>query len=138
MKVVDNKEYESSIEQYEKESRERWGDTVAYREHSEKTRNYTKEKWDSVTADMMAVFAEFSGCRKSGARPDSGEAQSLAAKLQTFITENYYTCTKEILAGLGQMYVCDERFRQNIDKQGEGTAKFAADAIRIYCGTDKS
>ena len=47
---------------------------------------------------------------------------------------NYYHCTKEILAGLGQMYVADERFQNNIDKHGNGTAAFIRDAIQVYCG----
>ena len=81
----------------------------------------------------MAIFAEFAVCKDSGASADSDEAQALVAKLQAHITENYYTCTDEILSGLGQMYVADERFKKNIDKYGEGTAEFAADAIEIYC-----
>ena len=80
----------------------------------------------------MAIFAEFAACKDSGASADSAEAQSLVAKLQAHITANYYTCTDEILAGLGKMYVADERFKKNIDKYGEGTAKFAAEGIRIY------
>lgn len=58
-------------------------------------------------------------------------------KLQVYITENYYTCTDEILAGLGKMYVADERFKNNIDKYGNGTAVFAADAIATYCNGKK-
>ena len=81
----------------------------------------------------MAIFAEFATVKANGARADSAEAQTLAAKLQSHITENYYTCTKEILAGLGKMYIADERFKKNIDKHGEGTAEFAADAIAVYC-----
>jgi hypothetical protein len=61
------------------------------------------------------------------------EAQALVDKLQAHITENYYTCTDEILAGLGKMYVADERFKKNIDKYGEGTAEFAAEAIVVFC-----
>jgi hypothetical protein len=52
---------------------------------------------------------------------------------QQCITDNLYPCTDEILAGLGQMYVCDERFTANLDKYGEGTAKLMSDAIKIYC-----
>ena len=82
---------------------------------------------------MMAIFAEFAACKESGASADSAEAQALVAKLQAHITDNYYTCTDEILAGLGKMYVADERFKKNIDKYGEGTAAFVADAIEVYC-----
>ena len=110
----------------------RWGATEAYREHEHKTKNYTKEKWAQATNGMMAIFAEFAACKASGTSADSAETQALVAKLQAYITENYYTCTDEILAGLGKMYVADERFKKNIDKYGEGTADFVADAIAVY------
>ena len=121
------------MKSYETEARERWGDTDAYREHEQKTKNYTKEKWAEANEGLMAIFAEFAACKESGTETDSNEAQALVAKLQAHITENYYTCTGEILAELGKMYVADERFKKNIDKYGEGTAEFAADAIEGYC-----
>ena len=117
---------------YSTEARERWGDTSAYRELEQKTKSYTKEKWAEANDGLMAIFAEFTMCKNSGASADSAEAQALVAKLQAHITENYYTCTDEILAGLGKMYVADERFKKNIDKYGEGTTAFAAEGIRIY------
>ena len=118
------------MKNYETEARSRWGDTDAYREHEQKTKNYTKEKWAEANDGLMAIFAEFAACKDSGA--SSAEAQALVAKLQAHITANYYTCTDEILAGLGKMYVADERFKKNIDKYGDGTAEFAAEGIRIY------
>ena len=80
----------------------------------------------------MAIFAEFAKCKDSCASADSAEAQALVAKLQAHITANYYTCTDEILAGLGKMYVADERFKKNIDKYGEGTVEFTSEAIAIF------
>ena len=121
------------MKNYETETRERYGNTVAYREHEQKTKNYTKEEWAEANDGLMAIFAEFAACKANGASADSAEAQALVAMLQTHITANYYTCTDEILAGLGQMYVADERFKKNIDKYGEGTAEFAAEAIAVYC-----
>ena len=115
------------------EARERYGNTAAYREHEQKTRNYTKEKWAEARDGLMAIFAEFASCKESGASVDSAEAQAIVSKLQVHITENYYICTDEILAGLGKMYVADERFKKNIDKYGDGTAEFASEAIAIYC-----
>ena len=119
-------------DKYTEEARERWGSTGAYREHEKKTKGYTKEKWAEANAGLMAIFAEFAECKASGASADSAEAQALVTKLQAHITAKYYTCTDEILAGLGKMYVADERFKKNIDKYGEGTAEFAAEGIRIY------
>ena len=118
---------------YSVEARERYSDTDAYREHEQKTKNYTKEKWAEANDGLMAIFAEFAACKDSGVSADSAEAQALMAKLQNHITHNYYTCTDEILAGLGKMYVADERFKKNIDKHGEGTAEFASEAIAVFC-----
>ena len=121
------------MKNYETEARFRWGTTAAYLEQEQKTKNYTKEKWAEANDGMMAIFAEFAMCKNSGVSADSAEAQALVAKLQAHITANYYTCTDEILSGLGKMYVADERFKKNIDKYAEGTAEFASEAILKYC-----
>ena len=118
---------------YKAEARELWGETAAYREHEQKTQNYTKEKRAKVNEGLMAIFFEFAVCKDSGVSADSAEAHALVAKLQAHITANYYTCTDDILAGLGKMYVADERFKKNIDKYGAGTAEYVADAITVYC-----
>ena len=81
----------------------------------------------------MAVFVKFAECKQNGYTADSDKAQSLVKELQAYITKNYYTCTNEILAGLGQMYVADERFKTSIDKHGTGTAEFVKEAIEKYC-----
>ena len=120
-------------DKYLNEARSRWGNTAAYREHEQKTKNYTKEKWAEANDGLMAIFAEFAACKQNGTEADSNEAQALVAKLQTHITANYYTCTDEILAGLGKMYVADERFKKKIDKYGEGTAEFVSVAISKCC-----
>ena len=120
------------MKNYETEARARYGASAAYREHEQKTKRYTKEKWAEANDGLMAIFAEFAACKNNGASADSAEAQALVTKLQAHITANYYTCTDEILAGLGKMYVADERFKKNIDKYGEGTAEFASEGIRIY------
>ena len=80
----------------------------------------------------MSIFAEFAECKNAGLAPNAPEVQSLVGKLQDYITRNYYTCTDEILAGLGEMYVADERFEKNIDRYGEGTAEFASKAIVVF------
>ena len=129
MKAFDNTEFEK----YKAEAQEKWGSTDAYKEHQEKTKGYSKDKWNSMAAGMDAIMGRFAAAMKNGDTPDSGAAQDLVKALQNHITENYYTCTKEILFGLGQMYVTDERFKANIDKHGDGTAAFICEAIRTYC-----
>ena len=133
MTVFDNSDYETARKQYETEAKQRWGNTDAYKEHAEKTAIYTKDKWQDVNEGLMSVFAKFAECMNNGHTADSDNAQALVKELQDYITENYYTCTNGILAGLGQMYVDDERFKNNIDKHTPGTAEFVSEAIKIYC-----
>ena len=130
MEAFDNSEFEK----YKAEAKEKWGNTDAYKEHAERTKNYSKQKWNDLAEGMDCIMAEFAMCMKKGEAPDSDEAQNLVKMLQNHITENYYLCTNEILAGLGQMYVADERFKNNIDKHADGTAMFMHKAIEVYCG----
>ena len=119
------------MKKHEQEARERYGNTKAYFEYEQKTKGYAKEKWAEASDEMAEIFGEFAKCGDLGFAPNSQEMQSLVGKLQDFITKNYYTCTDDILADLGKMHVCDERFKKNIDKYGEGTAELVAEAI--YC-----
>lgn len=118
---------------YEREAHECWGSTDAYRELEKKTKNYSKEKWAEVNDGLMAIFAEFAESKNYGYGSNSPEVQSLVGKLQDYITQNYYACTNEILASLGDMYSLDDRFKKNMNKYGEGTAKFVSDAIATFC-----
>ena len=133
MNTFNNNEYETARKQYADEAKQRWGNTDAYKESEQKTAGYSAGKWGDVNAGLNAVLAEFGAALKDGATPESETAQLLVKKLQTYITDNFYTCTAEILVGLGQMYVADERFRSNIDQNGAGTAEFISEAIKIYC-----
>lgn len=133
MNAFDNSEYEIARQQYEDEAKRRWGDTDAYKESTARTAEYSKEKWNAVSEEMDNIFSAFSGCMNSGVSTDSEAAQKLVKKLQDYITANFYHCTDEILAGLGEMYVSDDRFKKNIDKHAEGTAEFVSNAIKFYC-----
>ena len=81
----------------------------------------------------MAIFAQLGAIRNTP--PESNDAQTLVAKLQKFITDHYYTCTKEILRGLGRMYAAGGEMTENIDRAGgPGTGTFVCKAIEAYCG----
>ena len=125
---------DSVFEQHKAEAKARWGNTEAYQQHTEKTKNHSKQKWNDLAEEMNHIMAEFAVCMKQGKAADSAEAQNLVKTLQNHITAQYYDCTNPILAGLGQMYVADERFKANIDQHGDGTAVFICEAIQIYCG----
>lgn len=133
MKEFNNRKFEQQKELYQKEAKEKWGKTAAYAEYEQKTAGRSAGKQEALGEGLMQIMASFSDCMRSGAAPESEDAQALVEKLQGYITDHYYTCTKEILAGLGQMYVADERFRTNIDASGEGTAAYISRAVEQYC-----
>ena len=129
MKAFDNSEFEK----YKAETKEKWGKTSAYKEYETKTKDYSKPKWNGLADEMNQIMAKFALCLKNGETPDSVGAQELVKTLQTHISNNYYLCTNEILAGLGELYINDERFKKNIDKHAEGTAEFICEATKVYC-----
>jgi CRISPR/Cas system-associated endonuclease/helicase Cas3 len=118
---------------YNKEIIEKWGNTDSYQEHQEKTKNYSKEKWITLENEMNDIFNSFSEYMKQEKELNSIETLNLVKTLQNHISENYYLCTNDILLGLGQMYVSDERFKMNIDKNADGTAEYVYNAIKVYC-----
>ena len=129
MNVFDNREYD----QYKAEAKERWGNTDAYKEYAQKSKGRSRESSRAILDGMEDVMHEFALCMLDGASPDCAPAQTLVKSLQAYITDNFYTCTPAILAGLGQMYVADVRFKNYIDKHGEGTAEFVSQCIKSYC-----
>ena len=121
------------LEDYAARAKAQWGGTEAYREYEEKRRDRAPGREQDLAAGLMSIFAEFGAVKEQPAA--SAEAQGLVRKLQGYITENYYTCTDQILAGLAKMYAAGGEFTENLDKAGgPGTAGFAAEAIRVYCG----
>ena len=122
----------AEIEKYAQEVKDRWGATDQYSEYTQKSRSRTGEQHNALGAQLMDIFAEIGTL--TNLAPENEEVQAMVKKLQDFITENYYNCTKDILKGLGSMYIADKRFKENIDKAGgEGAAAFVAKAIEFYC-----
>ena len=110
------------------------GEKLTYIRNTEKKQKIiSADKRDSITSGLSDVFAEFAVCMKNGETTDSAAPQNDVKSLQSYITKNCYICTNEILAGLGQIYVCDERFRKTIGNHSDKTADFASKAIEIYC-----
>ena len=122
----------SKIDEYAAQAKAYWGKTPAYKEFEEKSRGRTKEEDKRIYQGMIDIFGEFGQIRNT--EPSSEDAQALVKKLQDYITEHMYTCTKKILSSLGKMYAGGGDFTKNIDSYGgEGTAEFTSQAIEIYC-----
>jgi DNA-binding transcriptional MerR regulator len=123
----------SKIDEYSKKAKEQWGSTEAYKEYETKFSGRSKDETSKVMNDFMEIFAKF-GKIKDG-DPSSEASLELVQNLKNFISEHFYTCTDEILEGLGQGYVGGNEFTKNIDKAGgAGTAEFVNKAILAYVG----
>lgn len=128
----DTTKIEEAKRQYAEEVRQRWGNTAAYAEYETKSAGRSAAQQAELAGEGEAILAEFGKTR--ALPPTCAQAQALVKKWQAYLTANYYNCTGEILACLGQMYVGDERFVQHIDRYGTGTAAFMAAAIAAYTG----
>ena len=127
-----NKTDYEKLDDYAAQAKAMWGQTPAYQEYLEKSKGRSKEHESLLGNEMMDIFVRMGEIRT--ADPASAEAQALIKELQTFITQHFYTCTPQILRGLGQMYAGGGSFTENIDAAGgKGTAQFACKAIEIYC-----
>ena len=122
----------SEIEHYKAEVKAKWGKTQAYQEYTQKSATQSEDEQKEIANQLLGKFSELGKLRHLP--PATKEVQGKISVLQKFITDNYYVCTSEILNGLGQMYVGDERFKKNIDRAGgDGTAEFVSQAISVYC-----
>lgn len=133
VRTMDFKVFDKSkMDEYAKKAKEQWGDTEAYKEFEQKNKDRSESDMKHITRGLMQVFAEFGEMMDKKA--DDELVQGLVKKLQDYISTHFYQCTPEILRGLGKMYAGGGEFTENIDAVGgEGCAKFAADAIEIYC-----
>ena len=129
MPAFDNSEFE----RIKTETKAKWGHTDAYRQYEERVKGFSEEDWNNSADGIDRIMEAFARCMKNGNAPGSAEAQTLAERLQTYISEHFYNCTTQILQGLGQIYVSDDRFKQNIDRYGAGTAEYINHAIAAYC-----
>lgn len=121
------------LDEYARRAKEMWEQTPEYRQFEEKSRDRTPEERETIERGLMDLFTEFGALR--GSDPGAEEAQAVVEKLKAYITEHFYTCSDEILYGLGRMYNGGGEMTENIDRfGGEGTAAFASAAIQKYCG----
>lgn len=133
MDLFDNSEYETAHKKFEAEAKQKWSDTAAYKEYEQKSATYTNKDFGEINAGLDSMLAQFAECMRSGASFADADAQTLVQRLQSYISAHFYSCTNDIMSGLGEMYVADERFMANIDKHGSGTAEFISAAIKHYC-----
>lgn len=133
---VKNLEFEgfdvNKIDDYAAQAKTLYGKTEAYQEYEQKARNRTPEQNRDVNSQVMDFFVRLGQLKDLP--PESKEVQAWVKELQDFFTAHFYTCTPQILKGLGEIYAGGGSMTENIDAAGgQGTGEFAQRAIEIYC-----
>jgi len=128
-KDFDMTDIENAKAKYEQEVEDKWGSTDAYKQSKGKTSKYTKDDWKKISSEENDIFSGFS--KVSDIK--SQDAKDLVDAWKDHTTRYYYDCTDEILLGLADMYIADERFSKNIDKFGKGTAEKMSGSIKLHC-----
>lgn len=124
VKEFDRSEINAAKEEYCREAKEKWGNTAAWRSFEKKG-----EPGEAAQAEADEIFRGFAALPAE--QVDTAAGAALVKRWQQHLTRYYYECTPEILAGLAEMYVGDDRFLTNIDGQfGKGTAEKMTAAIR--------
>jgi len=129
-KAFDMSDIEKHNKQYAAETKEKYGDTSAYKESRKKTKDYTAEDWARINTEAESIYKAFYELK--GTPVDDPAVQEQVTNWQNHITRYFYKCTDQILSGLGDMYIADQRFTENIDKYGTGIAQMMHDAIKVY------
>lgn len=125
--------FDFSKNPYEEEARRRWGDETVQKS-SDTLSALGKEGQEKVAQQMEDIFRTLAQCRQLP--PDSSEVLEKVGQFYHFLNDNFgYHYSPEAFAGLGQMYVDDSRFTENIDKYGEGLSAFLAQAMKHYADT---
>ena len=131
----DNSYLEKHKAEYAEEAKKLYGDSDAYKESERKTSKYSKEDWNNIMEEGNEIFRNLA--KVMDKEPSDSEVQGLIQQWRDYISKNYYDCKIEIFSGLADLYVADERFKNNIDKFGDGLAEFLSEGIKIYCKINK-
>jgi DNA-binding transcriptional MerR regulator len=115
--------------EYEDEARERWGDTRAYQESARRARRYGEAEWAEIRREAEEIVRELAALLRAGEPADGGRARAVAERHRRHISRWFYPCPPEMHRGLGEMYVADERFTRNYEREAEGLARYFRDAI---------
>ena len=116
--------------QYDAEVQERWGETDAYTQSKRKTSAYTKDDWLRIKEESAGIERRLAEALQAGVAPDSARAMDAAEEHRQHISRWFYDCPPQMHAGLGRMYVEDERFTAHYEAVAPGLAQFVSAAVQ--------
>lgn len=116
---------------YEQEVTERWG-AEAWQQGQRWWKGMSEEQRRGFQQEHVDIAAAYAAAREAGEAPDSDAAQAVAERHYRWIGASWQTEAPDLamFAGLGDMYVADERFAANYG--GAGGAAYVRDAMRAF------
>jgi DNA-binding transcriptional MerR regulator len=117
-------------EEYEAEAEQKWGETEAWAQSKRRTTSYSKDDWLRIKAEGDDIEARFASALRDGVPADSEAAMDLAEEHRQQINRNFYDCPPQMHAGLGRMYVEDERFTAHYEEIAPGLAQYVSTAVQ--------
>jgi DNA-binding transcriptional MerR regulator len=121
---------EQDPSQYAAEAEERWGDTEAWSQSQRRTAAYTKDDWLRIKEESAGIERRLAEALQAGVAPDSARAMDAAEEHRQHISRWFYDCPPQMHAGLGRMYVEDERFTAHYEAVAPGLAQFVSAAVQ--------
>jgi DNA-binding transcriptional MerR regulator len=120
--------FDFSHNPHEAEARKRWGDQIVDEANRKISMLGTDER-QVLSGQYNSIFHKLAAIRHLD--PASDEAQAGIGEWYDLLNA-MGSYSPEAFRGLGQMYVDDERFTQNIDKFGDGLARFMCYAMACF------
>ena len=117
------------LNQFEEEARRRWGDQ-SIDEINIKLNRMSQDEQKDLSGRWDVIFNKLACLRDQS--PESQEVQAIIKEWYEFLNKNFSKYSLNAFYGLGQLYMNDERFIQNIDQYGEGLAKLMSEAMKVF------
>lgn len=89
-----------------------------------------------IQSESEQLYRRLAGAMAAGTPAGSPAAMDLAEEHRSQISRWFYDCSYQIHRGLGEMYVSDPRFTQNIDRYAPGLAAYLREAILANASRD--
>ncbi|WP_047152327.1 MerR family transcriptional regulator [Aneurinibacillus tyrosinisolvens] len=126
-------------EKYVEELKERYGKQAEelIEESNENTKNWERKDYKENKEAVDEIHMELAAAINQGLTAESPEVQRLIRRHYEWVNK-FYTPTKEIYAGLGDLYVDHEDFRKMYDSFHPQLAEFLRDAMKYFVGHELS
>lgn len=118
-----------SFDDHAAEAEERWGSSEAWQQSQLRAKTYSKEQWQEIKEETDETNTRFVALMQAGVPATSTEAMDVAEDARRQIRRWFYDCSREMHAGIAELYVADPRYAQTYEEVAAGLARYVHDAV---------